>query len=220
MTELSDVLDRLVMDPPTVLSIRGGGERAFVSGGDLKDFRAIRALDEASAMAHAMRSILDRTAQLPSIVIAELNGHALGGGAELAIAADFRVAAEDIQIGFSQITLGITPAWGGIERLVTLIGRARAVYLISTGTLVSAAAAERWGLLEEVVPRETFDARCIALRESIAARPAAALRGLKAIACQVRPPVNDITATDAVRCFAESWVSEDHWSAVSAQAGR
>jgi enoyl-CoA hydratase len=138
MGELEAILDHLAEEPPAVVTIRGGGDRAFVSGGDLKEFAAIRLAADAERMATRMRRILDRLATLPSITIAVLNGHALGGGAELAVAADFRLAADDIKIGFSQITLGITPAWGGIERLAGLAGRARAAYLLATGAIIDA----------------------------------------------------------------------------------
>ncbi len=78
---------------------------------------------DAAAMAWRMRSICDRIAGFPTPVIAVLNGHALGGGAEVAVAADIRLAADDIKIGFTQVTLEIMPAWGGAERLVELVGR-------------------------------------------------------------------------------------------------
>jgi enoyl-CoA hydratase/carnithine racemase len=220
MAELSVVVDELTEDPPSVLGLRGAGEKAFVSGGDLNELASIRGVEEASEMAWQMRIVLDRIAALPSIVIAELNGYALGGGAELAISADFRLAADDIRIGFSQITLGITPAWGGIERLVTLIGRSRATYLISTGQLISSAEAALWGLVEEVVPRVSFEERSAELRERIASHPIGALRCMKAIACQVQPSIHEPTAAEAVQRFADTWVSDEHWAAVSAHSGK
>src|SRR5882724_7712421 len=97
------------------LVVTGAGDRAFVSGGDLKELAAIRTEDEAQAMALRMRGICDRIANFPAPVIAALNGHALGGGAEVAVSADIRVAADDITIGFTQATLAIMPAWGGAE---------------------------------------------------------------------------------------------------------
>ena len=116
-----------------MLVLRGGGDRAFVSGGDLKELSAIRTHDEAVGMASRMRRVLDRVASFPVPVIAALNGHALGGGAEVAIAADLRIAADDVKIGFNQVTLGIMPAWGGAERLAQTIGRSRALLAIATG---------------------------------------------------------------------------------------
>ena len=89
-------------------------------------------------MARRMRGICDRIAGFPGPVIAALNGHALGGGAEFAVAADIRVACDDVQIGFNQVTLEIMPAWGGAERLAALVGRGRALLLAGTGTILAA----------------------------------------------------------------------------------
>src|SRR5262245_55762532 len=108
-------------------------------------------------MARSVRRLLDRVASFPVPVIAALNGHALGGGAEFAIAADIRVAADDIMIGFNQVSLGIMPAWGGAERLAQRVGRGRAVLAIATGERYDAPAAHALGLLDIVVPRASFD---------------------------------------------------------------
>ncbi|MEI8359348.1 MAG: enoyl-CoA hydratase/isomerase family protein [Deltaproteobacteria bacterium] len=216
MAGLEAILADLEGFPPAVVTIRGAGERAFVSGGDLKEFAAILTLEEAEAMAIRMRAILDRIAGLSSVTIAEINGHALGGGAELATAADLRIAADDVRIGFAQITLGITPAWGGIERLTTLVGRSRALYLLTTGRAVTAAQASEWGLVEEVVQRGDFEERSAQLRAEIAGRPLEALRTIKAIAARVRPSLQVDTESEAVRRFAQSWISDEHWAAVAA----
>ena len=102
-------------------------------------------------------TICDRIAGFPAPTVAALNGHALGGGAEFAVAADIRLAADDIRIGFNQVTLAIMPAWGGAERLAKLVGRSRALLLAGTGTVLGAAEAERIGLIDRVLPRASFD---------------------------------------------------------------
>src|SRR4029077_20460381 len=114
------------------LVIRGAGDRAFCAGGDLKELEHMRSEADAAAMAHQMRATLDRIPQLPIPVIAGLNGDALGGGAELALACDFRIAASHARIGFAQITLGLMPAWGASERLASLVGRSRALNKLLT----------------------------------------------------------------------------------------
>ena len=93
-------------------------------------------------MADRMRGMLDRVAAFPLPVIAALNGHALGGGAEVAVAADIRIAADDVRIGFNQVSLGIMPAWGGAERLAQRVGRSRAMLAVATGELYDAPAAQ------------------------------------------------------------------------------
>src|SRR5436853_655466 len=155
--ELGVALDTTLESDAAVLVIRGGGDRAFVSGGDLKELAAIRTHEDAVRMASRVRRVLDRVASFPVPVIAALNGHALGGGAEVAIAADIRVAADDVKIGFNQASLGIMPAWGGAERLAQRIGRGRAVLAITTGELYDAASAQQLGLVDVVVPRSEFE---------------------------------------------------------------
>ena len=123
MDELNKALDGAA--GASALAITGAGDRAFVSGGDLKELALLRTELEASSMAWRMRAICDRIAGFPGPVIAALNGHALGGGAEVAVAADIRIAADDIKIGFNQISLAIMPAWGGAERLGRLAATAR-----------------------------------------------------------------------------------------------
>ena len=120
MGQLENALDAAA--DARALVIRGAGDRAFVSGGDLKELSALRTEEDASAMAKRMRTICDRLASFPAPVIAALNGHAFGGGAEVAVAADIRVAADDIKIAFNQVELEIMPAWGGAERLAALVG--------------------------------------------------------------------------------------------------
>src|ERR1700712_2312721 len=139
------------------LVIKGAGDKAFVSGGDLKELSAIRTEPDAAAMAWRMRKVCDRIAAFPGPVLAALNGHALGGGAEVAVAADIRLAADDVKIGFNQVSLAIMPAWGGAERLAALVGNGRALLLAGTGSVLDATEAQRLGLLDVVVPRASFE---------------------------------------------------------------
>lgn len=201
MGELEEALD--AAEGAAALVIRGAGEKAFVSGGDLKELSALRTLEEASAMADRMRSICDRIAGFPAPVIAALNGHALGGGAEVAVAADIRVAAEDIRIGFNQVSLEIMPAWGGAERLAALVGSGRALLLAGTGAVLGAADAERIGLIDRVVPRASFEAEWRSLAESLANRPAG----------RIKRVIAGASREEAVSAFAELWVSDEHWEA-------
>lgn len=185
------------------LAITGAGDRAFVSGGDLKELSSIRTEDEAAAMAWRMRSICDRLAGFPAPVIAALNGHALGGGAEVAVAADIRLAADDIKIGFNQVALEIMPAWGGAERLAALVGQSRALLLAGTGRVLDAGEAERVGLVDRVFPRSGFDADWREIARQLASRPAG----------EIKRVLGGVSADEAVKAFARLWVSEAHWAA-------
>jgi enoyl-CoA hydratase/carnithine racemase len=187
-----------------------------VSGGDIKELGAIRTHEAAVDMASRARRLLDRVAAFPVPVIAALNGHALGGGAEVAIAADIRVAADDVKIGFNQVTLGIMPAWGGAERLAQAIGRSRALLAITTGDLYDAETAERWGLVDVVVPRDEFDHQWRALAQRLADSAPGATRAVKAVVGAAVPGVYPELEADATNAFAELWVADAHWAAVDA----
>ena len=185
------------------LVIRGEGDKAFVSGGDLKELSALRTEEQASAMAWRMRSLCDELANFPAPVVAALNGHAFGGGAEVAVAADIRVAADDIKIGFNQVSLEIMPAWGGAERLAALVGRGRALMLAGTGAILTADQAEQVGLVDRVLPRATFETEWRSLARALANRPAG----------DIKRVLSGVPADDAVAAFASLWVSEEHWAA-------
>jgi enoyl-CoA hydratase/carnithine racemase len=202
MDELDKVLDAAA--GAKALVVTGAGDRAFVSGGDLKQLSAIRTEKDAMAMALRMRGICDRIANFPGPVIAALNGHAFGGGAEVAVAADIRVGADDIRIGFNQVALAIMPAWGGAERLAQLVGKGRALMLAGAGTVLSAAEAQRVGLLDLVLPRAEFAEGWRTLARSLATNPA---REIKRVMSGAVPE------EEAARAFARLWVSDEHWQA-------
>lgn len=215
MAELDQALDDLQMEEAHVLVIRGTGTRAFCAGGDLKELEHMRAESDAARMARAMRATLDRIPQLPMPVIAGLNGDALGGGAELALACDFRVAAEHARIGFAQVTLGLMPAWGASERLAALVGRGTAMSMLLEGRSMPAREAWQLGLVEHVFASKTFDARLRKLAETIAAAPAGALTGIKASINAVRPHRNPELADSTTEAFARTWADPAHWAAVT-----
>lgn len=214
--ELDAALDHVAQSDSAVLVVRGGGDRAFVSGGDLKELSAIRTHEDAVEMATRTRRVLDRVAALPIPVIAALNGHALGGGAEVAIAADIRVAADDVKIGFNQVALGIMPAWGGAERLAQLVGRSRALLAIATGELYDAGTAQRLGLVDVVVPRATFDDDWRALAHRMAGSAPGTTRAVKLVIAAAVPTCHPELESDAARAFAQLWTAEAHWAAVDA----
>ena len=209
MDQLEQAID--AVSDARALVIRGAGDRAFVSGGDLKELSAIRTEEEAAAMALRMRRICDQLAGFPAPVIAALNGHAFGGGAEVAVAADIRVAADDIRIGFTQVSLAIMPAWGGAERLAALVGRGRALLLAGAGTVLDAAEAQRIGLVDQVLPRATFEADWRSLARSLANDSAREIKRLTAGA---------VTPDEAAQAFARLWVADAHWAAAERMMNR
>ncbi len=211
-----------------VLVIRGAGDKAFCAGGDLKELEHMRSAEKAAQMARTMRTTLDRLSQLRMPVIAALNGDALGGGAELALACDFRIAAAHARIGFPQVKLGLIPAWGAPERLAALLGRARALDILLTGKALTAEEAMHAGLVEEVVPSDRFEGRVLEVAKDIAGAPPAAVAGIKRSVDSVRPQRNPELAEKAIAEFARTWAAPAHWRAVekmekrrrSSKAGR
>lgn len=185
------------------LVIRGAGDRAFVSGGDLKELSALRTEEDAAAMARRMRSVCDQLASFPAPVVAALNGHAFGGGAEVAVAADIRVAADDIKIAFNQVALEIMPAWGGAERLAALVGKSKALLLAGTGRALGTAEAERMGLVDVVVPRPSFEEGWRSVARSLANRPAT----------EIKRVIGGVSPDEAIASFARLWVADAHWQA-------
>lgn len=190
----------------SALVVTGAGDRAFVSGGDLKELSTLRTEEDAAAMAKRMRTICDQLASFRAPVIAAMNGHAFGGGAEIAVAADIRVAADDIKIAFNQVELEIMPAWGGAERLAALVGKSRALLLAGTGTALNAAEAERIGLVDKILPRATFDSPdegWLPIAKALARHPAA----------EIKRVIRGVSADEAIASFARLWVADAHWRA-------
>lgn len=185
------------------LVIKGAGDRAFVSGGDLKELSSLRTEEDAAAMAKRMRAICDQLAAFPAPVIAALNGHAFGGGAEVAVAADIRLAADDVKIAFNQVELEIMPAWGGAERLAELVGKSRALLLAGTGTVLTADEAERIGLVDRVLPRASFDEGWQSVARSLARHPAT----------EIKRVISGVSPDEAIASFARLWVADAHWRA-------
>jgi enoyl-CoA hydratase len=214
MAELDEALDTVRRERARVLVIRGAGNKAFCAGGDLKELGHMRSAEDAASMAHRMRATLDIIPQLAIPVIAGLNGDAFGGGAELAVACDFRIAAAHARIGFAQISLGLMPAWGASERLASMIGRGRALSMLLGGQAMTAAEAFQLGLVEVVVPSSSFDTRLHEVARGIAAAPPAAVAGIKSSVNAVRPHRSPELADETVEAFARAWTDPAHWEAV------
>lgn len=149
--------------------LAGAGERAFSVGADILAWSALDPLGMWRRWIREGHRVFERIARLPQPVIAALNGYTFGGGLELALAADLRVAAEGIELAFPEVKLATIPGWGGTQRLPVLIGASRAKRMILTGARIDAATAERWGLVDEIAPRGALMARALDLTHQIAA---------------------------------------------------
>ena len=214
MSELDSALDQLAGLGARVVVVRGVGAQAFCAGGDLKELETMRDEADAVAMARRMRATLDRLPQLDIPVIAGLNGDALGGGAELAIACDFRIAAAHARLGFAQINLGLMPAWGAPERLVSLVGRGRALHLLLSGRTMSAVEGFAAGVIEAVVDSDGFDERLSTVARAIADAPVDAVAGIKRAVGSVSPHRSPDNAERSIAEFARTWTADAHWKSV------
>jgi len=158
--------------------VTGTGERAFSAGSHVGEFESQRG--PAGRARHELESgVARRLAELPMPTIAAIEGDALGGGLELALCCDLRIASERARLGLPEVRLAVTPGAGGTQRLPRVVGAARAKELILTGRVLTAAEAERIGLVHEVVPAGEAVARAVALGEEIALRGPLAVREAK-----------------------------------------
>ena len=131
--------------------LTGSGEKAFVAGADIAEMTAMTP-QQAQAFSRSGQKLVNLIGQLPKPVIAAVNGFALGGGLELALACDFIYASEHAKLGLPEVTLGVIPGFGGTQKLARIVGRSRANELIFTGTMVTASEARGWGLVNAVFP--------------------------------------------------------------------
>jgi len=151
-----------------VVLLTGAGGRAFAAGADIRELTAAATAQEGRAFALKGQAVLRRIETLDKPVIACIQGFALGGGCELAMACTFRLAADDARLGQPEAALGVIPGYGGTQRLPRLVGRGAALKLLLTGETIGAEEALRIGLVDEVVPAANLMTRAEAIAEAIA----------------------------------------------------
>ncbi len=147
-----------------VLILTGEGEKAFVAGADIKEFPSLSKEDATEMAAVGQERVFDKIHHYPKPIIAAVNGYALGGGLELALACHIRVGSQNAVLGLPEVTLGLLPGYGGTQRLPMLIGRGRALEMILTGDPIDAEKAEHWGILNSVGDNAIEEAEKIAKR--------------------------------------------------------
>ena len=180
LQELRDVLHEVARrEEVQVVILTGAGDRAFAAGADIREMADQRPLEirRYAALGHEVARLLER---MGKPVIAALNGYALGGGSELALACDIRIASEDAQIGQPEVKLGIPPGFGGSQRLTRLVGRGRASEIIFLGEPVAAVEAAKMGLVNRVVPADRLLEEAKAWARRMQERGPLALRLAKA----------------------------------------
>jgi enoyl-CoA hydratase len=179
--ELGELLGQVEADRALkALILTGSGDKAFVAGADIAEMSSLGPL-EARRFAEAGQRTLERLEALPIVTIAAVNGFALGGGCELAMACDLIYASEKARFGQPEVNLGIIPAFGGTQRLQRRVGPARAMEMILSDDMADAAAARAWGLALEVLPPERLLEHALAQARKIASKGPAAIAAAKRI---------------------------------------
>lgn len=217
LDELADVLARQAgrADLKCVV-LTGAGDRCFAAGGDLKELDAIRNPADTQAMSRRVRAALDALRRFPVPVVAALNGLALGGGAELAMACDLRIAAPRAELGFLQTQLNVTTAWGGGIDLLSLVGPARSLALLVEARRIPAAEALALGLVDRVCADGETLAACVdRFLAPFLKRPVQVLRACKALTLGARLAWHERLAGTEEAGFVECWTHADHWSAAA-----
>lgn len=153
--ELHDVFKEVEDSPKTkVVIITGSGEKAFVAGADISEFADFSVKEGANLAAKGQELLFDFVANFSKPVIAAVNGFALGGGLELAMAAHFRIASNNAKMGLPEVSLGVIPGYGGTQRLPQLVGKGRAMEMIMTAGMIDANQALQYGLVNHVTTAE------------------------------------------------------------------
>ncbi len=197
------------------LIVTGSGERAFVSGADLGVLAGIQSEEEIRSFSETMQFALNRIADLPVPVIAALNGPALGGGTEVALACDLRVVCENSYFSFKHARVGVVPGWGGCQRLAQILGWRRALGITACAAEITAGRALALGLADWLVPAGQALAKAEEVAVAIATAAPLSVRSLKML---LRESVGlDRTASQhqETECFVRLWASADHKEGVA-----
>jgi enoyl-CoA hydratase len=197
--------------------LTGSGDRAFVAGADINELHAMAGFPaQANAYAHEIQAVTVQWERLPKPVVVAVNGYALGGGCELAMAGDIRLASENARFGQPEINLGLTPGAGGTQRLPRLIGKGNAKLMILSGDQIDAQEAYRLGLVQRIVPRESLLAEAKALAARLASKAPIALRLCKEAIDEGSEIDLDRGLAAEAHCFGLSLGTEDGREGTSA----
>jgi enoyl-CoA hydratase len=215
LSEFSDALDKIANDDIKVLILTGSGNKAFVAGADIAELAKCDAL-LGKIFAEEGQIVLDKLQKLPIPVIAAVNGYALGGGSEVALAADFIYASDNAMFGLPEISLGLIPGFGGTQRLSRLIGKNMAKEMIFTGKMILAAEAKELGIVNKITAQDALMDETFKTAKLIASKGRVSLRSAK-------ESVNYGTETDLktgckyeIQAFAMCMASEDSKEGTSA----
>lgn len=214
MLDLDAVVNEIENNPQIkAVIITGAGQKAFVAGADINEFAGL-SNEQGKALAKKGQDIFLRIENCTKPIVAAVNGFALGGGCELAMACHFRVASDNAKFGQPEVNLGLIPGYGGTQRLVQLIGKGRALELLMTGNMIDASIALEYGLVNHVVPQDDLLPKAKMILEQIMAK--APLAVAKCIAAANAVFSKDNGYEVELRSFGECFSTNDMKEGITA----
>ena len=208
LSELENAVEEIYQNPSIQSAIiTGAGPKAFVAGADISEFSGLTKT-EAVALSKRGQDVFFKIENSKKPIVAAVNGFALGGGCELAMACHFRIAAENARFGQPEINLGLLPGYGGTQRLTQLIGKGRAIELLISGTMIDAATALQYGLVNQVVPGEMLMDKTISILSVINSKAPIAIAACIQAANAVYDNASNGYATENIAC-GECFDTED-----------
>lgn len=205
LTELADVIAfASKSDKVRGVLLTGAGNKAFVAGADISEFSDYTSEEGEALARNGQKSVFDAIENCPKPVIAAINGFALGGGLELALACHIRIASDSAKLGLPEVTLGLIPGYGGTQRLTQIVGKGRAIEMITTAEMIPAVHAEKIGLINYVVPQEDLIEKAEEILNKIKLRaPLAVAAAIKAVNSASVNDINgyEVEIVEFGKCF-------------------
>ncbi|WP_041089728.1 enoyl-CoA hydratase/isomerase family protein [Jeotgalibacillus soli] len=216
LDELEEAFKMLDQDDQIQIAIiTGGGDKAFVAGGDIDAMKRMNVM-EGKKFVYRGQQVLNQIENCNKVVIAAINGYTLGGGMELALACDIRIASENAKLGLPEVCIGLYPGWGGTQRLVRLVGKGITKELVFTGNRLTAEEAKELGIVNKVVKHDELMFHCHQMAEKI-------LTNSRIAVMQAKTAINqgsEISLTQGLALEAEAWLvnfsSEDRVEGLTA----
>ena len=207
--ELNKALSLADVNPDVrVILLTGSGEKAFVAGADIKEFAHFSVSEGQMLSARGHKLLFDFVENMSKPVIAAINGFALGGGLELAMSCHLRIASDNAKMGLPEVSLGVIPGYGGTQRLTQLVGKGKAIEMITTAAMISADEALDWGLVNYVVPQPELISKCTEIAQRmIKNSPTAIASAIRAVNAGLQPGKNGYLAE--VREFGKCFGTKD-----------
>jgi enoyl-CoA hydratase len=207
--ELHETIKLVDANPDVqVIILTGSGEKAFVAGADISEFSNFSSTEGAQLAANGQEILFDFIENLKTPIIAAVNGFALGGGLELAMACHFRIASDNAKMGLPEVSLGVIPGYGGTQRLPQLVGKGRAMEMIMTAGMIDAETAKNYGLVNHVVPQPDLFATVMTIANKIIKNsPIAIAKAIEAINANYKDGVNGFDVE--IRTFSECFSTSD-----------